>query len=511
MTEPDLEDRRRAFQFAISLGSQVAVALLQIVIVPVYLSLLGKEGYGLIAFFLTLTNLLALFDFGLSPLSSRMAARFNSGAMPASTLWGVMLAIELVFLTMGTVITVLVLAGAKFIAADWINVELLDPLTVRHAVMMMAPILGLRLLGALYRSTIIGFERYGWLGIFNVAATLARTFFVVPAIMLSSGGIQAFFLAQLAIAVAETGALYWRARTLMPPRLTAVRASFAMLREHLHFSLGIAFAAVCWTLVSNVDRFVLVGLLPLAQFGLFSLAVTLATGVLMLAAPVTTMLAPTLTRLHAAGDKAGFYRRYAESAQLMTAIPFLLAVTLAVFGETLLYGWTGDTGLAAHVAPILQLYALGTGLLTITGLPLALQAAYGQVRLQVIGSAVFAAAIVPAIAFGAVHWGALGAGGAWFGVNLVMFVLWVPIVHARFLGTSHLHWLANNVLRPATLPAACIVAVALVLPKPDGRIMALSEFGLAYGCGLLVAMATTPWLRHSGSMVLARLTGRRSA
>ena len=63
------------------------------IFIPIYISYLGIESYGLIGLFIILQGLLSLLDMGLSPTLNREMARFRAGVHTPesigtnSTLW----------------------------------------------------------------------------------------------------------------------------------------------------------------------------------------------------------------------------------------------------------------------------------------------------------------------------------------------------------------------------------------------------------------------------------------
>ncbi|WP_322361905.1 hypothetical protein [Pseudomonas sp. Teo4] len=63
--------------------SQIYVALIGVLILPIYIKYMGAESYGLIGFFTMLQAWFALLDLGLTPTIGRETARFRAGRMSA--------------------------------------------------------------------------------------------------------------------------------------------------------------------------------------------------------------------------------------------------------------------------------------------------------------------------------------------------------------------------------------------------------------------------------------------
>jgi hypothetical protein len=75
-----------------------------------------------------------------------------------------------------------------------------------------------------------------------------------------------------------------------------------------------------------------------------------------------------------------------------------------------------------------------------------LQFAYGQLRLHVLGFTFSASIQMPIMFYAAYFHGALGAGHAWFFLRLILFFVWVPVVHRSFAKGLHAEWLMRKVL-----------------------------------------------------------------
>ena len=72
---------------------------------------------------------------------------------------------------------------------------------------------------------------------------------------------------------------------------------WAPLKPVLRFSLMIAFTSSVWIFATQTDKLVLSRILPLADYGYFTLAVLVASGIQVLSGPVGNAIMPRLTKL----------------------------------------------------------------------------------------------------------------------------------------------------------------------------------------------------------------------
>jgi O-antigen/teichoic acid export membrane protein len=464
-------------------ASQIYVTLIGIVMVPFYVKYMGVEAYGLVGFFVMLQAWFQLLDMGLTPTMARETARFQGGGTDALSLRRLLRALEGIFIVVAILGATLLMAGASTIASHWLKVEQLPLSEVEHAIMLIAVIVALRWVCGLYRGAVNGFERLVWLSGFNAAVATARFVLVIPLFIYVGASPTHFFVFQLAVALSELLVLVAQTYHLLPkadftPGSRISAWDWKPLRGVLKFSLTIAFTSSVWVLVTQTDKLVLSKLLPLTEYACFTLAVLLASGVMIVSGPISGALMPRMTRLHAQGDEEGLIRLYRNATQLVAAIAIPASLVLAVFAEEILLAWTGDADIAAKSAPVLRLYALGNGILALGAFPYYLQFAKGDLKLHLIGNALFVALLIPSLIWATWRHGMIGAGYSWLSANAVYFLLWVPLVHTRFSKGLHLKWLKRDV----------------------GGVLALAASGVFLGYGLLNSVA--PWPDDRLSMAI---------
>lgn len=440
---------------------QFYLTIIGIVMVPVYVGYMGAEAYGLVGFFALMQAWFQLLDIGLTPTLVRETARFQGGAIDALSLRRLLRALEGVFIGVAVVGGVALIAGSKLIATRWLKVQHLSLVEVQQAIALMAIIIALRWICGLYRGAINGFERLVWLNGFNILVATARFVLVILVFKFVGTRPVHFFGFQLVIAVIEVAVLVAQTYWLLPSASggKAIPWAWGPLRANLKFSLTIAFTGSVWVLVTQTDKLVLSKLLPLTEYAYFSLAVVVASGVMVIIGPVSSALLPRLTRLSAEGDDAGLVTLYRNATQAVAVMAVPASLVLAFFAEQVLWAWTGNPVIAHQAAPVLRLYALGNGFLTLAAFPYYLQFAKGDLRLHLLGNALFVVLLLPGLVWATQHYGAKGAGWVWLGSNACFFLLWTPIVHRRFFNTLHFKWILKDV---SPIVACALGGVALL-------------------------------------------------
>lgn len=428
--------------------SQLYSAAIGILILPLYIKYMGAEAYGLVGFFTMLQAWFALLDLGLTPTIARETARYHGGSMTALHYRQLFRALSCIF------VSVALLGGgglwllAQPIAYKWLKVETLSMGTVVLAVQIMTISVALRWLGGLYRGVITGSERLVWLSGFNAIIATLRFPAVFVSMWLYGFNPVVFFWHQLIVAVFEVIGLYAMSERLKPnlQKHEHIGWSIQPVKPILKFALTIAFTSSVWVLVTQTDKLILSGILPLTEYGFFTLAVLVAGGILILSSPISNVIMPRMARLHAEGKHDEMIQVYRSSTQIVSVIAGSAAITIAFTAEALLYAWTGDKEIASNAAPILRLYALGNGVLVIAAFPYYLQYALGDLRYHLIGNAITVVTLIPAIIIAATYYGGIGAGWAWLGVNSLYFIAWVGYVHHKLVPDLHFKWFVKDVL-----------------------------------------------------------------
>jgi O-antigen/teichoic acid export membrane protein len=458
-----------------SYGSQLFVAAVGVAMLPPCRDLLGAEAYGLVAVMAVMQVCFQLLEFGLGPLLSREAARFRGGAIDAAALRAMVRTLEGLFLLAGVLGAGAIVAAAPAIAAGWLRVEALPLETVSDAIALIAAATAFRWGSTLYRGVVVGFESLVWLGGWEMLIATLRFVAVLPFLAYVSRDPIHFFGWQLAVSVLEFAGFSLRVGCLLPKgpedgEVPPARWSLAPLRGHQAFVFGVAFAGLVWVVVTQVDKILLMRLLSLDEFGQYSMTVMLASVVTMLVAPLSEVIVPRLVRMTAAGDAAGFRALYRLGTRGLCALVAPPVAVLTLFAEPVLEVWTGDAALATATAPVLALYAMGNGCLSVASFQYFLQYARGDLRLHVLGNLLFSVTLVPAMMLGAQFFGMVGAGWAWFATNLAVLAAWVPLVHRRHAPGLHRSWLLEDVTRPMAVAFAAAAAIRLAMPMPGSRV-----------------------------------------
>ncbi|MFH4146482.1 hypothetical protein WAI91_21225, partial [Acinetobacter baumannii] len=90
------------------------------------------------------------------------------------------------------------------------------------------------------------------------------------------------FVFQLVVGLLEALLFASKARRQMPAPRWLTGLDWQLIKPLLPFAAGLSLSSVLWIVLTQVDKVLLSNLLPLDQYGYFSLVALIATGIVML-------------------------------------------------------------------------------------------------------------------------------------------------------------------------------------------------------------------------------------
>lgn len=481
--------------------SQIYVAAIGILLLPLYIKYMGSEAYGLIGFFSILQSFFNILDLGLTPTISRETARFKSGIIPLTDYQSLLRILTIIFVIISIFGGLILFILSNGIATNWLKPSSLPIKEVVFSVQVMSISIALRWLGGLYRGIISGHEKLVVLSSINVVIASFRFVIVFGVMWIYGFTPRVFFLYQLVIALIELLLLYLYSSSLMPKRrinTNYTKLSLAPILPLLKFSLTIAFTSSIWILVTQTDKFVLSGILSLDEYGYFSLAVLVANGIIIISSPVSSAIMPRLANLYAENKTKEIIEVYRFATQIISIFVGSTAITIIFFPELIIYAWSGDMNLTYKASPILRLYVIGNMMLVISAFPYYLQYAQGNLRYHLAGNVIMAILFVPTVILMSIKYGSLGAGYTWLTINFIFIIGWVSYVHKKIMPGLHKTWLANDFIYIIMAPIVISFIFYKIIPTDEySRLSSILIIITVGSINLFLSILMSPKIRKS--------------
>jgi O-antigen/teichoic acid export membrane protein len=494
--------RRNLSANLIGTGISSVAALLS---APLAFRYFGADAYGLIGVYLLLQGLTPIFDLGITPGLAR-AVSWHRGAGTGGQVVTLVRLAERPMLLFATAFGLGIFALSGEIERRWLVSVKLSASTVHLALVLMGVALALRMLSGLQKSALMAIEHQLQANLVQSIAVLARTLGALVFALITATGVLGFFAMQVPVSIME----WWAYRRLLfkalPQAAQPIRRD--ELRLHVRFALGVAGLAALWLLTSQVDKVALSKILPLAEYGAYSLGVHLASAVVIAAGPVQAAVLPRLTRLIASGEEAQSRLLYGMATALTVALASGLTVGLSLAGHVVVAVMRPTEVLNVKPMQIAVAYALGNCAVAIVGLSYQLQNARGRLRLHATGTIVQAIVQIPVLIWVATTFGALPTALTFAVMNWLFVIAWTPIVHVRFLAGGAWPWLRHDLLPPMLVSAVAGLLIVYLMSS-ESRSIVLSCAGALVGAAVTMATAMIAhadlrlylwqWLRRHGS------------
>jgi O-antigen/teichoic acid export membrane protein len=462
------DDRRQARTLKANLFAnfigQGVYSSMAILFVPIYVGLLGIESYGLIGFYTLLQITSGILEMAVVPSVAREMARFTSGGRSIDSMRDLLKSVFVITSAAGLMLILAVASLAHWFAASWLQTTELSPDVVANCIMLMGCVIGIRINESVFRSVLTGLQ---FQVIYNVAFALLailRYAGVIVFLGLVGDSIELFFVWQVAISVfgiLTYGILaYWR----IPKGSRKALFSFSSLASIKAFTAGVFFVGLLSTLISQLDKIFLSAMIPLDQFGYYSLAATAAATLVLLVSPFSQAFFPRLVELFTQNDQEKLAAVYLNASRMAGIVICSFGVPLIVFSESVILVWSGDAVLAARSGPFLQVLAAAAMLGSLLGIPLAMQFASGWTSLAIALWLTCLAPFVLALSILIPTYGAISGSWAWLGLNIVLFLASIEFMHRRILKGQKHKWYLSAVLAPlvgSAIPCGMLYMIGL--------------------------------------------------
>lgn len=491
---------------AANLLAQVYALAINLITLPLFLEILGPEAYGLVGFYSVLFALLVIFDLGMSPALSRQVASLKCRPEKRSELAVTVSTFEVLFAVTTVAVGALLVLLAPWFAESWLVNETLDVEKLDAALIFMAFALALRWHSTIYKSVLNGLERQVWVGGYEAAINTFRFPLLVILMASNPGEFHWFFAYQAVVSLVEVLVLRWKSYAAIPQRKNERRVDWVLTRPMLPFAVGAGYASALGVLQSQYDKVLMSAILPLAEYGYFALIAVITSGLVTFTAPISKAILPRLTALFTQGDLDSMLVLYQTAALWMVVILSPIYLTISVWPYETIFAWTGNYEAAEWLAPVLPLFTLGVGLLTISMFQYFLQYAHGDLTLNVKFSTVLCLLLIPALTFIGQSFGVSGVAWCLLLVRILIFAIWLPYVHHKLAPGLHKVWLIRSVLLPMSVSLAAVLIVKLFSDQHFAVSVTSQSatFLFLAGVTIWIYLCQALWLFRSGRLDAVR-------
>lgn len=463
---------------------RVLTAALAFLAIPFYLKFMGVEAYGLIGFYMTLNNVLGIFDFGIGSTMNRELARLSSKEGTGGEQRDVVRTLELIYWGIAIIAAGTVIFLAPYITHTWIKSQHINSISILKSVQLMGLSIAFQFPMSLYQGGLMGLQRQVLVNVILVFTGTLRSIGAILVLWLIAPSIKVFFAWQIIVSV--TGSIFF---------LVAMWWSLPKHEKHAYFKLdilksvwkyaaAISACSIIGVVMSQLDKVILSRMLTLKMFGYYSLAATVASAISMIIIPFFTAVFPRFVQLHELGKTNELPFLFHRTSQILSFLLFPVCAVFITFSKEIIFLWMHDPVIVENCYLIASLLVFGSMLNGIASIPCSNALAFGWPQLITYTNLIQVIIMIPLI-IGMVYWlQGVGAAIAWIVLNSTYFIFMLPVFFRRFFREEQVQWYLYDI----SLPVLTAFSVCLI------SLLAVSE--------LHSALAILVWLTITGIISL---------
>ena len=425
--------------------------IFSIAFIPIYVSIMGVEVYGLLGISISLVAILGLLDLGLGTTLGRELSRLSAIEGSDQEARNLVRTFEVVYWCIGLLCGLSVMFLAPLIAQYWISSATIETATVEQSLIIMGLIVGFQWPSTIYSGGLRAIQHQVTQNIIRSAAITLKHFGAVIILLFISPSILSFFLWHAFVALLRTIILAKWLKKLLP--ITEFKGTFdgRLLVKNWKFTSGVFGISVVTMILLQADKIILSKMLSLEMFGYYMLALSIAHAVHGLAQPIITALFPRYTQLVTTSEQSGLIKLYHKGSQYLSVIIVPMVVAIALFSNIILMLWLRDEVVVDNTEKILSLLIVGVGINSLVYPSYMMQLAHAWTKLSFYKNIVAIICIIPLTVWLTIMYQGIGAAWACIVLNLGYFLIEIPIMHQRILKTEMWNWYLVDILVPAVI------------------------------------------------------------
>jgi len=469
------------------LGRMVSAGL-SIATVPIFVSKLGTEAYGLVGLFASLQIVFAFLDFGLSATVNRQIAQHVAKGVANVESKGLLRTLEMVYWPIGLIIGVSLFSASNWIAHDWVNLSKLSTQDVRLGVIILALAVTVQWPVSLYIGVLQGLQEQAVQNALSTTAASLRTLASLVVVIWVSPTITAFLLTQAAGNVIEliaSHAIAWRKLGGYPKSLFYF--DIRLVKTIWRFALSFNLVGVLGLLLSQADRLVISKTLPLEQLSYYLIA-SIGTGAMPLVSnAVATAMFPQFSGHAATGSSGLLARSYHRALQAIALLTAPAAWGGVLFSGDILKVWTRNDVIVSQASLPLSLLAIAGLLNAISNPAYTLLVSHGHTKIPLALNSLSVLIFIPLMVVLIPYFGIGAAAAIWLMQNTLFVLAYTFYASKIVLHETPFRHLTNDVLVYFTCSGVWIGFARLLTLQVHNPLLSLTCLCLA-GTAYLITM-----------------------
>lgn len=447
--------------------------------VPLYIKFLGFESYSLISFTLVIAGVMSILDAGLTAtLSREFAIKSTSNLEKSKTLS----TLEACYLLLALLIIVIVFLFADKVAGNWLKLEHISHDQVLFYLKVIGVGVAFQLLANFYIGGLLGLEKQVEANIYQMIWGIVRNGLVIIPLFIYHS-LSIFFIWQTVSTILLVIVLRISLAKKLNDKLSKLKfpkIEKDILKRVSKFAGGMLLISIVTGVNTQMDKIAISKLLAIDQLGYYTLAISLAQGMVILVNPVATAILPRFTALYSENKLLEVEALFHKTFMLTSILVFSVAANLCLNAKDILYIWTGNMNLANNAYIYTPLLTIGMTMLSIVVLPYNIAIANGYTKLNNYLGVISLVVTIPGYWISTSHFGALGAAITWCTVQTVVTLIFLHLINRRYFSTrSTIQIFFNEIFKPVAIALLIAFLFTRMTMLKDHRILQLLWIGVS--------------------------------
>ena len=400
--------------------------------IPLYIHFLGLESYSIISFSLVVTGIMAILDAGLTAtLSREFALKTNNGKIKLS----ILSTLEICYLSIAIIIILIMFLFSGGIAHHWLHLDSIDPSKVAIDLKIIGIGIAFQLLANFYMGGLLGLEHQVKANIYQIIWGIVKNgLVVIPIIFFPS--LEIFFIWQTISTIVYVVFL----RKSLGISLNSDFSFFVfpkfeitILERVWKFAGGMFLISIVAGLNTQMDKLAISKLLSIELLGYYTLAVSVAQGLVILINPISTAILPRFTFLYSEDRKQDATDLFHKIFLIVSILIFSFAGNIIFNAKGILWIWTGNLKLASGGYLYIPFLVIGMSMLALQVIPYTIAIANGYTKLNNYLGVLSLVITIPGYWIMVSIFGAIGAAITWAIIQVVLTPIYLYYINKYFL------------------------------------------------------------------------------
>ncbi len=378
---------------------------------------------------------MAIFDAGLTATLSREFARTDNSHAEKMRIFKTL---EFSYFILIGICIIIIVIFSRFIASNWLILKTFSPDKVSIFLKIVSFDIGFQFLLRFYMGGLLGLEKQVKANIYVVCWGILRNGLVVLVILFFPT-LELFFIWQTFSTVIFAVLLGFSLNKTLTGHFRfnfQFRIERVVFRRVWRFAGGMLLISLVASLNTQMDKLAISKLLPIDNLGYYTLAVSLAMGIMVLVNPISAAILPRFTALYSARKKDEASILFNKINLFVSILVFSVMSIMAVFAKELIWIWTGQMELAEQTHLLIPIIVLAYAFLSLQIIPYTVAIANGYTKLNNVLGFSSLLVTVPGYWLSIRNYGAIGAAYIFLAVQVIITLIFFYKICKKFIITK---------------------------------------------------------------------------